>query len=204
MVLEGRDGRIGGCLVSGRRDRFGREPTGPGRRPVCEDPAVPTDAEGADDGSDAFADVERRHVREVVGVADFEWVAAEAPSQRNPVPVPLADARVTLITTAGAHEPGVRPPGAGGGAVLVPADAAVELTHPGYDTARAMADPDVVYPVRRLQALAEAGFIGSLAPTVVSTMGFVPDGRRLLSRAVPAAVEVMTDEEAHLALLVPA
>lgn len=157
-----------------------------------------------DDESAGFDEVERRHVRNVVGITDFDWVRADSPSTRNPLPVPLAEARVTLVTTAGAHEPGARPPGAGGGAVLLPADAPVELTHPGYDTARAMADPDVVYPVRRLRALVAEGFIGSLAPTVISTMGFVPDGRRLLSRAVPAAVEAMSDEEAHLALLVPA
>ena len=157
-----------------------------------------------DDDSAGFDELERRHVRDVVGVADFDWVRADAPSPRNSLPVPLGEARVTLVTTAGAHEPGTGPPGAGGRAVLVPADAPVELTHGGYDTARALLDPDVVYPVRRLRALADAGFIGSLAPTVVSTMGFVPDGRRLLSRAVPTALEVMSRDQAHLALLVPA
>ena len=157
-----------------------------------------------DDDSIGFDETERRHVREVVGIPDFDWVRGDAPSRRNPLPVALAEARVTLVTTAGAHEPGTRPPGSGGGAVLVPTDATPELTHPGYDTARAMADPDVVYPVRRLRAMADSGFIGSLAPTVVSTMGFVPDGRRLLSRAVPLALEAISAEEAHLALLVPA
>ncbi len=156
------------------------------------------------DDSEGFAAVERRHVREVVGVRDFEWVRAARPSPRNPLPVPLPEARVTLISTAGAHPAGTAPLGAGGQALSVPADAPCELTHVGYDTARAMADPDVVYPVRRLRALADAGFIGSLAPTVISTMGFVPDGRRLLTRAVPVAVERMVDEQAHLALLVPA
>lgn len=115
-----------------------------------------------DDDSAAFAEVERRHVRDVVGITDFDWVCAERPSPRNSLPVPLAEARVTLVTTAGAHEPGGQPPGAGGGAVLIPADSPVELTHPGYDTVRAMTDPDVVYPVRRLRALVEQGFIGSL------------------------------------------
>ncbi|MDP9441531.1 MAG: hypothetical protein M3P34_04985 [Actinomycetota bacterium] len=67
-----------------------------------------------------------------------------------------------------------------------------------------MTDPDVVYPIRRLSALAEAGYIGSLVPTAISTMGFVPDGRRLLTRAVPVVLERMLDEQAHLALLVPA
>ncbi len=80
----------------------------------------------------------------------------------------------------------------------------VQLSHVGYDTDRAMEDLDVVYPVRTLRHLAAEGFIGALAPTVISTMGFVPDGRRLFERAVPTAVERIHDEQAHLALLVPA
>lgn len=164
------------------------------------------DADGhhVDDDSVGFAAIERAFMRDVVGVADFEWEAAPRPSPRHTLPVPLAEARVTLVSTAGAHMAGTRPLGAGGDAVAIPTDAPFELTHVGYDTKRATSDPDVVYPVRRLQALAEAGFIGSLAPTVISTMGFVPDGRRLLSRAVPVALERILDEQSHLALLVPA
>jgi D-proline reductase (dithiol) PrdB len=157
----------------------------------------------ADDSAD-FAEIERRFVREVVGVADFEWVAFDDPSSRTPLAVPLSSATVTLVSTAGAHLPGDRPLSAGGHATLVPADADVQLSHVGYDTDRAMADLDVVYPVRTLQRLVEDGFIGALAPTVISTMGFVPEGRRLFERAVPAAVERIHDEQAHLALLVPA
>jgi D-proline reductase (dithiol) PrdB len=156
------------------------------------------------DDSVGFATTERDFVRDVVGIADFEWVRAAEPSPRNPLPVPLSEARVTLVSTAGAHLPGTRPLGAGGDAVAIPADGPFELTHVGYDTARAAIDADVVYPVQRLRALADAGFIGSLAPTVISTMGFVPDGRRLLTRAVPVALERMLAEQAHLALLVPA
>lgn len=156
------------------------------------------------DDSQHFAEAERRHVREVVGVPDFEWVDFDEPSPRNPLPVPLSEATVTLVSTAGAHLVGTRPLGAGGHAALLPADADVQLTHGGYDTERAAQDPDVVYPVRTLQRLADDGFIGALAPTVVSTMGFVPSGRRLFERAVPDAVERIHDEQAHLALLVPA
>lgn len=168
---------------------------------------VPMDADRRlieGDDSVGFATTERNFVRDVVGVGDFEWVRATEPSPRNPLPLPLSDARVTLVSTAGAHPRGTRPLGAGGDALAIPADAPFELTHVGYDTERASADPDVVYPVRRLRALAAAGFIGSLAPTVISTMGFVPDGRRLLTRAVPVVLERMLAEEAHLALLVPA
>jgi D-proline reductase (dithiol) PrdB len=151
-----------------------------------------------------FAETERRFVREVVGVDDFEWVAFDHPSPRNRLAVPLSEATVTLVSTAGAHLPDDRPLSAGGHAALLPAVADVQLSHVGYDTDRAMEDLDVVYPVRTLQRLADDGFIGALAPTVISTMGFVPDGRRLLERAVPAAVERIHDEQAHLALLVPA
>jgi D-proline reductase (dithiol) PrdB len=159
---------------------------------------------GFPDDSTQFAEIERRYVRDVVGVPDFEWVEFDQPSPRTPLAVPLSEATVTLVSTAGAHLPGARPLGAGGHAALLAADADVELTHVGYDTERAMDDLDVVYPVRTLRRLADEGFIGALAPTAISTMGFVPDGRRLFERAVPAAVERIHDEQAHLALLVPA
>lgn len=156
-----------------------------------------------DDSTD-FAVTERRFVREVVGMADFDWVAFDEPAPRSPLTVPLAEATVTLVSTAGAHAVGTKPLSAGGRAALVPTDADVQLSHAGYDTERATRDLDVVYPVRALQRLADEGFIGALAPTVVSTMGFVPEGRHLLERAVPAAVERIHAEQAHLALLVPA
>lgn len=87
-----------------------------------------------DDDSTAFAQIERQFVRDVVGVADFGWVSFDHPSPRNPLTVPLAEATVTLISTAGAH---------------------------------------------------------------------LPD-ERLFERAVPSAIERIHDEQAHLALLVPA
>lgn len=176
-----------------------------GHDPVAREVTSAADRRPVDgDDSAGFAATERDFVRDVVGVTDFDWVPSAQPSPRNQLPVPLSDARVMLVSTAGAHVKGTRPLGAGGEALTIPVDAEIELTHVGYDTARAMEDPDVVYPVRRLQALADAGFIGSLAPTVISTMGFVPDGRRLLTRAVPITVERMLAEQAHLALLVPA
>lgn len=157
-----------------------------------------------DDDSIDFPDVERTFIRDVVGIETFDWVAFDDPSPRNPLPVPLSEARITLVATAGAHETSSRPLGAGGDAALVPTDAAFELSHVGYDTTQASEDPDVVYPVRTLERLAADGVIGSVAPTVISTMGFVPDGTRLLTRAVPDALERIHDEQAHLALLVPA
>jgi hypothetical protein len=67
-----------------------------------------------------------------------------------------------------------------------------------------MSDPSVVVPVRPLQRLVRAGVIGSLAPTVISTMGLVPRGMDVLERSAPAAAERLSEEEVDLALLVPA
>jgi hypothetical protein len=148
--------------------------------------------------------VERAYVRENL-VPDFEWVDHRRPSPRNRLARPLAQARVGLVSTAGAHLPDHRRMGAGGDVRMIPADAPrVALSHGGYDTERSSKDPEVVFPVRTLERLAEAGFIGPLAPTAVSTMGYIPRGERVLERVVPAAVETLRSEAVDLALLVPA
>ena len=136
---------------------------------------------------------------------DFDWSDLETPSPRLPPLVPLAEARIGLIDTCGAHLPGEPPVGASGRAALLPVGAdAVELTHPGYDVTRAMRDPEVVHPARTLLALAARGVIGSVAPRAISVMGGVLIARRLLERGLPAAIEAMLDMEVDLALLVPA
>lgn len=78
------------------------------------------------------------------------------------------------------------------------------LTHPGYDTQRASEDPEVVFPSQALEMLAAEGFIGSVAATSISTMGFIPVGRRVLEKLVPAVVTELRNQRVDLALLVPA
>jgi D-proline reductase (dithiol) PrdB len=88
---------------------------------------------------------------------------------------------------------------------VLPIDAGdLVLTHPGYDTQRASEDPEVVFPLQTLQLLAAEGFIGSVAAISISTMGFIPDGRRVIEKLVPAVVTELTKEGIDLALLVPA
>ena len=155
------------------------------------------------DDSRGFAAVERDHLRQR-WLPDFEWMTRDAPSPRNPLRVPLGDARVGLVDTSGCHAVGTPPAGSSGRAVLVPVDAEVTFTHPGFDVERALRDPDVVHPVHALQRLAERGVIGSLAPTTVSVMGGVLIGQRIVDRGVPATVQAMSDQQVDLALLVPA
>ncbi len=157
-----------------------------------------------EDDSTGFDLIEREYIRRHF-VPEFEWLSFDEPSPRNRLRVPLREARIGLVATAGAHLPDQRPGGSGGGVWMIPIDAPeVRLTHDGYDTERAMQDPDVVFPVGTLRRLADSGFVGSVAPTVVSTMGYVPDGRRVLQRTLPAARDRLVSEGVDLALLVPA
>ena len=155
------------------------------------------------DDSRGFADVERTHVRHKY-LPDFEWTACDTPSPRLSPLVQLAQARIGLVDTCGAHLPEQPPVGTTGRAALVPVDRAVVLTHPGYDVERAMRDPEVVHPAHTLLRLAEQGVIGSVAPQTVSVMGGVLIAQRLVDRGLPATVAAMIDQKVDLALLVPA
>lgn len=156
------------------------------------------------DDSIGFAERERAYIRERF-VPDFEWVTFETPSDRNLLPLPLNEGRIALIGTAGAHRAGEPPMSPTGELRFLPLDTEdLVLTHPGYDTQRASENPEVVFPLQTLQMLAAEGFIGSVAANAISTMGFIPDGRRVIEELVPAVVTELKKEGADLALLVPA
>jgi hypothetical protein len=156
----------------------------------------------AGDDSRGFAALERDHLRAGY-LAGFEWLHYDTPSPRNPLRVPLSQARVGLIDTSGAHVAGTPPVGSTGRAALTPIDADIAFSHPGFDVERALTDPEVVHPVATLQRLAARGVIGEVAATAVSVMGGVLIGQRLIDRGVPATVAAMLDQHVDLALLVP-
>ena len=113
-----------------------------------------------------------RTMREMVAgmpVPEFEKTAFV-------VPKPLAEARVAIVTSAALHEPG--------GAGFVPdSDAHFEvheshernlvLGHfsPNFDRGAFASDLNVVYPIDRLQEMAERGEIGSVASRHYSFAG---------------------------------
>jgi len=154
------------------------------------------------DDSRGFAAVERAHLREKY-LPDFEWTRYDTPSPRNRLRVPLAEARVGLVDTSGAHVVGSPPVGSSGRAASMSIDAEITFTHPGFDVERALRDPDTVHPTGALHRLAARGVIGEVAPTVVSVMGGVLIAQRLLDRGVPATVAAMVEQQVDLALLVP-
>lgn len=124
---------------------------------------------------------------------------------------PLDRIRLSLVSTGGATAADQRPFATGkrGDPSFRPLAATVDpdhltFDHPHYDTALAREDPDCVFPVRLLRALAAEGLVGELAPTVYSMMGYVPITRTLTRETAPEIGEMMQDEEVDAALLCPA
>ncbi len=156
-----------------------------------------------DDDSRDFPAVERDYIRRR-GRPGFDWIRFDEPSPRHPLKRPLSEARVGLLSTAGAHLEGDGPIPASGPPRVIPIDAKIAFHHIGYDTKRAGEDPEVVWPVRTLQRLAGQGVIGTVSGQAVSMMGAVLDGRLVLDRHVPLAADHFRRDRADLVLLVPA
>jgi len=138
-------------------------------------------------------------------------VRERAPVDGTPLGVPLGDARVAVVSTGGARLPDQEPFRTGKlgdpSFRAVPSDtdpAVLVWEHPHYDTDIARRDPDSIFPLRLLGALAGEGVIGSLAPTACSMMGYAPLTRALVTATAPAIGELMQGEEVDAALLCPA
>lgn len=156
-----------------------------------------------DDDSRDFPAVERDYLRRRAR-PDFDWIRFDEPSARHLPKCQLSEARIGLLSTAGAHLAAEDPIPISGPPRVIPIDAEIALDHVGYDTQRAGQDPEVVWPVRTLQRLAEHGVIGTVSGQAVSMMGAVLDGRVVLDRHVPPAVDQFRRDQVDLVLLVPA
>jgi len=128
----------------------------------------------ADDVPIRYMDRTREYY-EALGFAPYRWAHfTDAPF--TPLPMPLARARVALITTAAPFQPG-----AGDQGPRAPYNASAKfyqvysaqvdskpdlrISHVGYDRANTVPeDLDAYVPLRRLQAAAAAGRIGALTP----------------------------------------
>ena len=155
------------------------------------------------DDSRAFPDLERDYIRRR-GRPDFDWLRFPEASPRHKLNRPLSEARVGLLSTAGAHPRDEKPIPASGPSRAIPIDTEIAFHHIGYDTKRPAEDPEVVWPVRTLQRLAEQGVIAAVSRLAVSTMGAVFDGQVVLDRHVPVAVDRFRRDRVDLVMLVPA
>lgn len=164
-------------------------------------------------GLDA-ADLEARYADWLRRIADMH---DDARPLRNPEPAfarlgaPLADARIGLLTSAGAYVEGDAPfdvdaPHGDPSFRVIPGDAdpaAIRFAHSHYDTTRAEGDPNVVLPLEPLRALAADGTIGSVSPVHVGMMGFNPHAHRVRDESAPAVVELFAGAGVDVVLLSP-
>jgi D-proline reductase (dithiol) PrdB len=156
---------------------------------------------------EGFAQVEYEFVR-AVAYPTFEWAQFDVPSPRNRLTGPVSSARVALVSSGGAHLPdqpsfSLRLSGDHSCREIPRNTGEVVLSHT-YDVTEARTDPDVVFPLALLRRLAADGFIGEVAPTAFSFMGYIPAHDRLLDEAGPELARRLTAADVDLALLVPA
>ena len=129
-----------------------------------------------------------------------------------PLRTPLAQARLTFVSTAGVQPRGTLPfdvvhPVGDYSFRRVPSDsrpADLEIHQLKYPTDGAHRDLNVIFPIERLQELRDEGGIGELTPSFYSFIGYNMDPvllERTLAEDLAQAVE---DSQASLALLAPA
>ena len=124
-------------------------------------------------------------------------------------PPPLQDARVAIVTTSGLSQKG----GVGKWTVddthfeTIPAVARdLELGHhsPNFDRAGFHADINCVYPIDRLEELAEKGLVGSVANFHYAFAGNQPDSVSTLRLdSGPACARQMLEDGVDVVLLTP-
>lgn len=146
------------------------------------------------------------------------WMAREPEREVpwTPLPKPLADARLAIVSTAAVALHGDRPfdqegerrdPWWGDPSYReLPAgtrtgDATVYHLH--IDARLAQQDLNCVLPLERAQELVAEGFLGELAPTHYSFMGYLLRAETFLTQSVPKMIESMRSEEVDVVLLVP-
>jgi D-proline reductase (dithiol) PrdB len=134
-----------------------------------------------------------------------------------PLRVPLARARVALVSTAGLSMKGDQPfdmdferahPTRGDSSFRrLRADAtadSIEANHLHIDTSYIRRDLNVALPLDRLRELVAEGVVGAMAETHYSIMGYQGSDTGPLEReTAPAIAAAMKSEEVDLAILAP-
>lgn len=147
------------------------------------------------------------------------WIQHDPPPQQipwTPLPKPLADCRVALVSSAGIarhdqppfdqdlerrdpwwSDQSWRPLPAG------TTEADVGIYHLHIDPRFGQQDLDCVLPLRRLRELTADGIVGEVAATHYSFMGYILQPRQLLAATAPAIAAQMAEEAVDVAVLVP-
>lgn len=158
-----------------------------------------------------FAEVEKQFVRDKA-YPKFDWLVYDQPSRINPLSQPLAQSRVAMVTTCGAHlesQPAfnLRSPAGDPSYRVIPGDTRLNdlvLSHVGYNTKVVSQDKNSVFPLDRLRELEKEGVVGSLSTRHFSFMGYVAEAGQLLEESAPAVAEKLREDRVGLVILAPA
>lgn len=132
----------------------------------------------------------------------------------TPMPRPVRESVIALVTTAGVHLRSDAPfdmidPDGDPSFRVVPVQTPrdqVKITHKYYDHSAADRDLNVVVPLDRLQELVSAGRVGAVAPRIYSFMGHI-DGahvRTLMETTAPEVARRLRGDGAEAVVLTPA
>jgi D-proline reductase (dithiol) PrdB len=145
------------------------------------------------------------------GFPPYRWSQYDS-SPWAPFEKPLDQASIALISSAGIFRDDQEPfdPWAVNGLSFrqIPTDTPFErlrLHHNYFDHRDAFKDMNCVFPLQRLNSLAESGIIGSFAPVAITLgMGRLYKRTALLQETVPEIVKVLNEQNADGVLLVAA
>ena len=147
------------------------------------------------------------------------WISMEQPREIpwTPLARPLADCTVSLISSAGITLKTDRPfdqegerrnPWWGDPSYrILPAAATsqdVRVYHQHIDPSYAGQDLNCLFPLQRLQELAQAGEVGRSAARHYSIMGYILRPEQLLAETVPTLIRNLKEDYADVVVLVPA
>ncbi len=140
----------------------------------------------------------------------YKWADnREAEVPWTPLAKPLSECRVALAGSGGVYcedqqpfhfkdDTSIR---------LIPSSIRkkrLRVAHFGYPTQAAESDPDCVFPLGPLRALAENGLIGELAPEAISFMGGIYSQRRVREELIPSVLAEVRRQNVDLFYIVPA
>ena len=149
-----------------------------------------------------------REQYDALGYPPYQWVENATPPPWAELKKSLSRCRVGLIGSGGIYQAGqvafhyrddlsFR--------IIDTRDSTTQLraTHFAYDLTDARSDPNVVFPIDTLNALAAEGFIGSLAERAYAFMGGIYSARRVRERLAPALADRVVNDAVDVVLLVP-
>ena len=142
----------------------------------------------------------------VPGMRSEIFAPVTPPPVWTPVTKPLNKSMVGFATAGGIHLKKQTPFNAAGDFSIreIPSNTQTKdmmVTHGGYDNSDVNKDINAMLPIDRLNELAKAGVIGSVAPTLVGFMGGGGNVEKFRNETGPSIAKIFKDEGVDICVL---